>query len=58
MMDSSLTFKEVIITECKKQTLEETKKDRGESVILTDGSKLDTGKIRVAVFWKDKKLGQ
>lgn len=43
--------------EGKKQVLEEAKKDRTGLALCTDGSKLDKGKVKAAVCWKDKMFG-
>lgn len=57
MMDHRMVFKEDIVIEPKKQALEEAIKDRTSLVLWTDEFKLDKGKVRAAVCWRDTRLG-
>lgn len=55
---SNSLFKADVIIKCKKEALEEARKDRTGLVLWTDGSKLDQGHIAAAVCWKDETDGQ
>lgn len=47
-------FKPDLIVKCKKEAIEEAKKDKAGLVLWTDGSKLGQGHIAAALCWKDK----
>lgn len=55
---SNSLFKADVIIKCKKEALEEARKDRTGLVLWTDESKFDQGHIAAAVCWKDKTAGQ
>lgn len=51
-------FKVKVVIKCKKEALEEARKDKPGLVVWTDGSKLDQGQTVAAICWEDKLTGQ
>ncbi len=57
-IESHCLFKANVIIKCKKETIEEARKDRTGLVLWTNRLKLDQSHGAATLCWKEKKTGK